>query len=251
MNSSMISPRTVTVEDAASFLGIAPTEILRYHEIGLLPEPPLGGEGRRYRYDDMIRLLWIRAMADAVIADDDIRLAFAEPPTAGGSARHTVASILDLGLLSDVVTSRLVALPEGSLRLTDLDTLLVTERIFGPLGAAIQATRFIALATHHELREESVRVDAAENALDDTVTIDDPRVEQVAAERHAFERMLNAVIEDSGLAKSDEALFDSWDALGLAAEALDPLSAMDAVAKMPYDFSPARWRAMELAEARG
>ena len=247
----MISPRTVTVEDAASFLGIASTEILRYHEIGLLPEPPLGGEGRRYRYDDMIRLLWIRAMADAGIADDAIRVAFADPSTAGGSAGHTVESILDLGLLSDVVTSRLMDVPEGSLRLTDLDTLLVTERIFGPLGAAIQATRFIALATHHGLREESVRVDAAENALDDTVTIDDPRVEQVAAERHAFERMLNAVIEDSGLAKSDEALFESWDALGLAAEALDPLSAMDAVAKMPYDFSPARWRAMELAEARG
>ena len=251
----MISPRTVSVDDAASFVGIAPSEIHRYHEIGLLPEPALGSEGRRYGYDHMIRLLWIRAMTDAGIADNDIRAAFAnlpntDSPIAGGSTGHTVESILDLGLLSNVVTSRLIGLPEGSLRLTDLDTLLVTERIFGPLGAAIQATRFIALATHPGLREDSLRVDAAESALDDTVTIDDPRVERVAAERHAFERMLNAVIEDSGLAKSDEALFDSWDALGLADEAQDTLGAMDAVAKMPYDFSPARWRAMELAEAR-
>lgn len=47
-----------------------------------------------------------------------------------------------MGLLSDIVTERLKSLPEGSLRQADLDSLLVTERIFGPLGAAVHATRF-------------------------------------------------------------------------------------------------------------
>src|SRR5690606_3674840 len=108
-----------------------------------------------------------------------------------------------MGLLSDIVTARLRDLPEGSLRPADLDGLLVTERIFGPLGAAVQATRFVALAAHPALREESDRVDAAEEALDDGVAVDDPRVARVAAERHAFENELQAVIEESGLDQDD------------------------------------------------
>ena len=168
-----------------------------------------------------------------------------------------------MGLLSDLVTTRLATVPEGSLRQADLDTLLVTERIFGPLGAAVQAGRFVVLATHPELQEESDRVDAAEEALDDTVDVDDPRVAQVAAERHAFEMALNAVIEESGQAEEDEALFDSWDAAHPAgADDADPdsgsgsgsghrsMSAFEAIEKMPYDFSPARLRCIELvAEA--
>ncbi|GFN08945.1 hypothetical protein GCM10010298_23100 [Streptomyces microflavus] len=81
-----------------------------------------------------------------------------------------------MDLLSDFVTERLRSLPEGSLRRADLDGLLVTERILGPLGAALQATRFIALATHPALREDSDRIDDAEEALDDSVAADDPRV---------------------------------------------------------------------------
>ncbi len=116
-----------------------------------------------------------------------------------------------MGLLSDPVTGRLENLPEGSLRQSDLDNLLVVERIFGPLGAALNASRYVALATHRELREESDRVDAAEEALDDTVAVDDPRVAQVAAQRHAFELALDAVIEESQSDEDDDALFDSWD----------------------------------------
>ncbi|MFD3750530.1 MerR family transcriptional regulator [Streptomyces cyaneofuscatus] len=170
-----------------------------------------------------------------------------------------------MGLLSDVVTDRFKSLPEGSLRQVELDTLLVTERIFGPLGAAVQATRFIALATHPALREESDRVEAAEDVLDDTVAVDDPRVARVAAERHAFEGALEAFIEESGLAGDDDALFEAWDAPGSATTDQEEdddgggdsgsggrrartMSAFEAVGRMPYDFSPARLRCMELAE---
>ncbi|MEV4891121.1 MerR family transcriptional regulator [Nonomuraea sp. NPDC055795] len=283
MYSSFIPPRQVKIGDAAAFAGTTPRAIRHYHEIGLLPEPVRGGDDRRrYGYDDMIRLLWIRRMADAGIALDDIRAAFAGTASAGegdDDGDDGVASVLErleealvaqeaelrrqrtavrrmrtegsrTGLLSDFVTGRLTSLPEGSLRQADLDGLLVTERIFGPLGAAVQATRFIALATHPDLREDSDRVDAAEEALDDTVAVDDPRVARVAAERHAFEKALRAVIEDSGLAEDDEALFDSWDAShpATADEAgHKSMSAFEAIGTMPYDLSPARLRCMELA----
>jgi DNA-binding transcriptional MerR regulator len=286
MHSSLIPPRQVKIGDAAAFVGITPRAIRHYHEIGLLPEPERGSDGRRrYGYDEMIRLLWIRKMADAGIALDDIRDAFADPDPAGADSDHDVAGILErlestlgakaaelqrqraavqrmrtggsrMGLLSDFVTDRFKNLPEGSLRPADLDNLLVIERIFGPLGAAVNAGRYIALATHPGLREESDRVEAAEEALDDTIAVDDPRVAQVAADRHAFELALNAVIDASGQAEDDDALFDSWEAMHPEGEddagpasgkGHGTMSAVEAVGKMPYDWSPARVRCMELA----
>jgi hypothetical protein len=164
-----------------------------------------------------------------------------------------------MGLLSDFVTERLKGLPEGSLRQADLDSLLVMERIFGPLGAAVNATRYIVLATHPTLREDSDRIDDAEEALDDSVAVDDPRVAHVAVERNAFESALHALIEESGLDKDEDALFDAWDILNplTAEEEADlsscrreagSMSAFEAIGKMPYDFSPARLRCMELAQ---
>ncbi|RPK58906.1 HTH-type transcriptional regulator HmrR [Streptomyces sp. ADI96-02] len=291
MHSSFVPPRQVKIGDAAAFVGTTPRAIRHYHEIGLLPEPVRGGDDRRrYGYEDMIRLLWIRKTADAGIALDDIRDAFADTASTGADSDDGIGNILErleetlvaqeaelrrqrtavqrmrtegsrMGLLSDFVTSRLTSLPEGSLRQADLDCLLVTERIFGPLGAAVQAGRFIALATDPDLREVSDRIDAAEEALDDAIAVDDPRVARVAAERHAFERALLAAVEDSGLAESDDALFDSWDAVHppTADEGEDEagqspgrghesMSVCEAIGKMPYDFSPARLRCMELAE---
>ena len=283
MNPSFVPPRQVKIGDVAAIVGTTPRAIRHYHQIGLLPEPERGSDNRRrYGYEEMIRLLWIRKMADAGIALSDIRGAFADTAPAGADTDHDVAGILErleenlvaqeeelqrqrtavqrmrtrgsrMGLLSDFVASRLDSLPEGSMRPADLDNLLVIERVFGPLGAALNATRYIALATHPSLQAESDRVDAAEEALDDTVAVDDPRVAQVAAERHAFDEMLTAAIEDSGLAEADEALVDSWDALHPAdrseveaGRASGAMSAFDVIGKMPYDFSPARLRSIEL-----
>ncbi|MGW6007615.1 MerR family transcriptional regulator [Streptomyces sp. NPDC055210] len=292
MHSSFMPPRQVKIGDAAAFAGSTPRAIRHYHEIGLLPEPERGGDDRRrYGYEDMIRLLWIRKMADAGIALDDIRDAFISgAASTGADGGDGIAGLLErleetlaeqeaevrrqrtavqrmrtegsrMGLLSDFVTERLRRLPEGSLRQADLDTLLVTERIFGPLGAAVQATRFIVLATHPALRADSDRVDDAEEALDDSVAVDDPRVAQVAVERHAFESALEAVIEESGLGNDDDDLFDAWDTLHPATDdgadegdlssgrrEAGSMSAFEATGKMPYDFSPARLRCMELAE---
>ena len=290
MLSSITSPRQVKIGDAAAFVGTTPRAIRHYHAIGLLPEPERGGDGRRrYGYDEILRLLWIRKMADAGIALDDVRDAFADTSPAGADGESSSGDVADvlarleqnlaaqeaelrrqraavermrtrgsrLGLLDDLVSRRLEGLPEGSLRQADLDTLLVTERIFSPLGAAVQAGRFVALATTPGLREESDRVDAAEEALDDTVAVDDPRVALVAEQRHAFELALHAAMEDSGAAQADDALFDAWDELHPAdepactvsspARGREPRTVVEAVGMMPYDFSPARVRCMEIA----
>jgi len=285
-------PRQVLIGDAAAFVGITPRAIRHYHQIGLLPERERGGDGRRrYGHAEIIRLLWIRRMADAGIALDDIRDAFVGAAPDGAGSEDEFAGVLArledtlaaqeaelqrkrasvqhmrnlgsrLGLLDDLVSDRLEAAPEGSLRQDDLDSLLVTERMFGPLGAVMQAGRFLTLAIHPGLRAEADRVDAAEEALDDTVAVDDPRVAQVAAERHAFETELMRVIEESGQLEEDDAIFDAWDELhppedADAAPGPNPAegsrvrSAAETIRNMPYDVSPARLRCMELAVQLG
>ncbi|MFD7097314.1 MerR family transcriptional regulator [Streptomyces xanthophaeus] len=268
MYPSAMPPREVKIGDAAAFAGTTPRAIRHYHQIGLLPEPGRGGDGRRrYGYDDMIRLLWIRKMSEAGISLDDMRAAFDEARDVEdvlGRLEETLAAQeadikrqraavqrlrvvgSPLGLLSPLVTDRLSHLPLGSLRPSDLDALLVTERIFGPLGAAIQASVFITLATHPDLRAEADRLDAADAALDDTVDPHDPRVEQLAAQHCAHHEALLQAIEADGLDVAEEKLFDVHDAEASGQEEEARMSAFEAVTKMPYGFSAARTRCMEL-----
>lgn len=288
MHTFPIPPRHVLIGDAAAFVGITARAIRHYHQVGLLPDGERGSDGRRrYGYAEIIRLLWIRRMTEAGIALDDIRDAFssatpgesvdedevdavlarlddelaaqeAEVRRKRASVRRMRARGSRRGLLDDLVSDRLESAPDGSLRQDDLDTLLVTERIFGPLGAAVQAGRFVALARHPELRAQSDRISAAEEALDDTVAVDDPRVAQVAAERHAFERELMRVIEESGQDDADDAMVREWEAShpGRGADAApgrtgaDTSRAARIIRNVPWDFSPARARSMELALER-
>ncbi|MFJ9736514.1 MerR family transcriptional regulator [Streptomyces sp. NPDC101166] len=271
-------PRRVKIGDAAAFAGTTPRAIRHYHAIGLLAEPERGSDDRRrYGYDDMIRLLWIRKMADAGISLDDIRAGFvgatgieqgatgieqgatgieqslarleeslaskAAALEAQRAAVHRLREVgSPLGLLSPLVSGRLRDLPPGALRPADLETLLVTERTFGPVGAAVQADRFIVLATHPELRAEEDRLVEAEAALDDAMSPDDPRIEDLAAQRCAHETALGATIERSGLDEALDDLLDQHDEHAGEEEAEATMSTLEAVGKMPYDFSPARVR---------
>ncbi|AIV40093.1 MULTISPECIES: helix-turn-helix domain-containing protein [unclassified Curtobacterium] len=283
MHAFPVPPRHVPIGDAAAFVGTTPRAIRHYHQLGLLPEQERGSDGRRrYGPADITRLLWIRRMAEAGVALEDVRDAFdgAAPSTLDDDG--TVADVLGrledrlaeqeaelrrkraavrrmrargsrLGLLHDIVAHRLEDAPDGSLRSDDLDTLLVTERILGPLGAFAQAGRFVALARDPALRAASDRVDAAEEALDDSVAVDDPRVAQVAAERHAFESALMRAVEESGQLQEDEAVFDAWnrqdpgDVDTPTAAGGRGTGAAAVIARMPWDLSPARLRAAELA----
>lgn len=265
-----VIPRRVKIGDAAAFAGTTPRAIRHYHAIGLLPEPERGADDRRrYGYDDMIRLLWIRKMADVGIALEDIRTTF----TPGTDIEQSLARLEEslaaqaavierqraavrnwresgdpLGLLSPLVTDRVRHLPPNSLRRSDLDTLLVTERIFGPLGAALQADRFIVLATHPELRAEDDRLTEAETALDDSVDPDDPRVEEIAEQWCAHELAVESAIEEAGLDDTlDELAVHQPDQTTDPEDGEPVMSAIQAIGKMPYDSSPARLRYMERA----
>ncbi|GAA2566836.1 MULTISPECIES: MerR family transcriptional regulator [Streptomyces] len=265
-----VIPRRVKIGDAAAFAGTTPRAIRHYHAIGLLPEPERGADDRRrYGYDDMIRLLWIRKMADVGIALEDIRATF--EPTTGieqslarlEESLAAQAAVIErrraavrnwretgnpLGLLSPLVTGRVRQLPLGALRRSDLDTLLVTERVLGPLGAAVQADRFIVLATHPDLRAEDDRLTEAETALDDGVDPDDPRVEEIAEQWCAHELAVESAIEEAGLDESlDELAAHQHDQLAGPEDGEATMSALRAIGKMPYDASPARVRCMERA----
>ncbi|GAA2669918.1 MULTISPECIES: MerR family transcriptional regulator [Actinosynnema] len=265
MQLSSTSPRQVKIGDAAAFAGTTPRAIRHYHQIGLLPEPERGADGRRrYGHDDMIRLLWIRRMADAGIRLDDMRAAFDEDQDVEqglegleralaareaeiARQRATVQRLRavgsPLGLLSDLVVDLLGDLPPGALRRSDLESLLVTERIFGPLGAVAQATSFVVLATHPELRAEDERLDAAEAALDDGVDPDDPVVEEIARQRCAHLQAIGRIAEATGLDERVDRLFDTYEDPDEGEERV--MSAFEAVTKMPYDFSPARNRCVQ------
>ncbi|MFJ2952024.1 MerR family transcriptional regulator [Streptomyces sp. NPDC087226] len=257
-------PRRVQIGDAAAFAGTTPRAVRHYHAIGLLAEPERGSDGRRrYVYDDMVRLLWIRRMADAGIPLDDIRAGFEGTTGIEQSLARLEESLVSkaaaieaqraavrrlremgspLGLLSPLVSDRLRDLPPGSLGRADLDALLVTERVFGSLGAALQVGRFIVLATHPELRAEEDRLAEAEAALGDTMSPDDPRVEDLAAQRCAHETALGTAIDRSGLDEALNVLLEQEDEHAGEGEGEVGLSPVEAVGKMPYDFSPARVR---------
>ncbi|MGW6914701.1 hypothetical protein ACWGB8_12930 [Kitasatospora sp. NPDC054939] len=102
-------------------------------------------------------------------------------------------------------------------------------------------------------------MDAVEEALDDTVAVDDPRVAETAAQRHAFERTLMTVLEESGIEEAEAALLDAalFTAHPQATEdnaetdARDGgMSVFEAVTKLPHGLSPARVRCAELAPRR-
>ncbi|MDM7889219.1 hypothetical protein QUG98_12245 [Curtobacterium sp. RHCJP20] len=81
--------------------------------------------------------------------------------------------------------------------------------------------------------------------LDDTVAVDDPRVTQVAAERHAVETALMRVFD------ARDAQHPAEDVDVAAAAGDEATKAAAVIRRLPHDLSPARLRAMELAVQLG
>ncbi|PJE96455.1 MerR family transcriptional regulator [Streptomyces carminius] len=194
--------RSVKIGEAASLAGTTPRAIRHYHQIGLLPEPGRGTDDRRrYGYEDIVRLLWIRRMTETGLSLDDVRTVLTAD---GHRPRQAVLEALDqglaekeaavraqrevlrrlrsadsgVGLLSPAVGEMLERLGAGPLKPEQLDELLVTERILGPEQAALRAADFGLLATDEKLRAEQDRLDRAAEALTDP---EDPAVEELAA----------------------------------------------------------------------
>ncbi|WP_405785722.1 hypothetical protein [Streptomyces sp. NBC_01367] len=104
---------------------------------------------------------------------------------------------------------------------------------------------FITLATHPGLRAEADGLDAVDAALDDTVDAHDPQVEELAAQHCAHHKALLQAIEATGLDVAEEKLFEIYDSEANGEDDAQ-MSAFEAVTRMPYGFSPARTRCMEL-----
>ncbi|WP_433327354.1 hypothetical protein [Spirillospora sp. CA-294931] len=71
----------------------------------------------------------------------------------------------------------------------------MTERVFGRLGAAVQTSVFIVLATHPDLRADADRLEAADAALDDSVDPHGPRVQELDERHCAHHKALMRAIE--------------------------------------------------------
>jgi len=121
---SFIPPRQVRIGDAAAFAGTAPA--------GDEPASDIAGVLERFEQTLVAQEAELRRRRAAV-----------QRMRERGSRA---------GLLCEFVTDRFAGLPEGALRQEDLDALLVTERIFGPLGAA---ERHALESRLHSVIEES------------------------------------------------------------------------------------------------
>ncbi|MEE1939697.1 MerR family transcriptional regulator [Streptomyces sp. TRM 70361] len=255
--------RTVKIGEAAGLVGTTPRAIRHYHQIGLLPEPGRGTDDRRrYGYEDIVRLLWIRRMTEAGLSLDDIRTVLtadghrprqavlealdhglAEKEAAVRAQREVLRRLRsadsDVGLLSPAVGEVLERLGAGPLRPDQLDDLLVTERIFGPERAALQAADFGLLATDEKLRAEQDRLDRAAEALTGP---EDPEVGELAARYFAHYQAMEEARRAAGIEH------DGYD----PPVEVDPETGrarwpgLEEARRLPSDVTPAQLRIAEL-----
>lgn len=258
--------RTVKIGEAAKLTGTTPRAIRHYHQIDLLPEPERGHDGRRrYGYDAIVRILWIRRMTELGMRLEHIRTALAARNDQDRKAlldeldetlatqeetirrqrqalRRLRETGSDLGLLAPNVTDLLTELGAGALSQEDLDRLLVTEHLFGAEAAAWQAQGHHILATHEELRAERDRIDRKMADLRHAEA-DDPRVEELAAQFFAHIQEMAEIERAAGFPQPEES--------GLRVE-VDAESGqvnlpdLEPFGNLPTDESPAQRRCAEL-----
>lgn len=256
-------PLTVKIGEAAALAGTTPRAIRHYHQVGLLPEPERGGDDRRrYGYEDIVRLLWIRRMTEAGLSLDGIRTVLtaddvrgrraildsleedlAEKEAAIRSQRAVLRRLRqadsDVGLLSPAVGEVLDRVGAGPLRADELDTLLVTERFFGPEEAAMQAAGFGVLSADEALRAEQDRLDRAARALSDP---DDPGIRELAAQYVAHYQAMEDAERAAGIDHDEHhAPIEVDEETG---EVRWP--AMDEALRLPSEATPVELRIAEL-----
>ncbi|MET9322425.1 MerR family transcriptional regulator [Streptomyces sp. NPDC003038] len=253
-----MNERSVTIGAAAALTGTTPRTLRHYHQVGLLPEPERGPDGRRrYEYDDIVRILWVRRMAELGMTLDDVREALAGKADREALLAELEASLLrqevevrarrhavrrlreaggDLGLLPPEVTQALGPAAPGR---RELDSLLVTQHLLGTEAARHEAVGHHVLALHPRLLAEQERLDLEMEALAG-VAPEDPRVERLAHAYFVHVRAMEAAERAAGFPEPD---FDE----SAAAEPPGASQAeMEAYARLPGDISPAQARCAAL-----
>ncbi|MGW0366017.1 MerR family transcriptional regulator [Streptomyces sp. NPDC002990] len=204
-----MNERFVTTGAAAALTGTTARTLRHYHEAGLLPEPERGPDGhRRYAYDDIVRILWVRRMAELGMRTRDLGEALAGKGDRGALLAELEASLVrqeaevrarrnavrrlreaggDLRLLPPEAAQ---ALAPGAPGRRALDSVLGTQHVSLPGTHTAPGTETAAhegfgdhvLALHPRLRAEQERLDLEMEALAG-VAPQDPRVERLA---HAY-----------------------------------------------------------------
>ncbi|MFJ3927180.1 MerR family transcriptional regulator [Streptomyces sp. NPDC090022] len=255
--------RQVLIGEAAALTGTTPRTLRHYHDIGLLPEPERGPDDRRrYGYDDIVRILWVRRMAELGMTLDEVRSALAarthpeellaeldaslaeqEAQLAGRRAalRRLRLAGGPHGLLSERVLAALGP-AAGSLEAAELDSLLVTEHLLGPQIAEREATTHHVLALHPRLRQQQRRLEHELMELADAA-VDDPRVERLARDYFVHIQSCEAAERAAGFPEADflddDVTFDPDTGRAHSAE-------MAAYASLPASISPAQARCAAL-----
>ncbi|OKK20701.1 hypothetical protein AMK16_09690 [Streptomyces sp. CB00455] len=199
----MNQEKRVGIGEAAALTGLTPHTIRDYHRTGLLPEPERGPGGRcSYGYEDIVRMLWVRRMAELGRAPAEVRAALERK-----LAREDLLAELDASLAEQ--ESQVRARREGVRRLREAggDLRLLGAATVGP-GPGPRAplpgpgAGHHVLAMHPRLRVEQDRLDAELRALAG-VAPEDPRVERLARQYFAHAEAVESVERAVGFPEPD------------------------------------------------
>ncbi|MFD3544047.1 MerR family transcriptional regulator [Streptomyces sp. NPDC058655] len=201
----MDEEKRLRTAEAAALTGLTARAIRHYHRSGLLPEPGRGPDGRRgYGRQDVVRMLWLRRMAELGTAPDEVRTALERTPDPEGQLAELEASLArqeravrarreavrrlreaggDLERLSPEALRALGTAAAGTAEGTAAPAApSVAERVLGAERARREAVGHHVLALHPRLRSERDRLEAELEALAG-VAAEDPRVDRLA---HAY-----------------------------------------------------------------
>ncbi|MFI9060743.1 MerR family transcriptional regulator [Streptomyces sp. NPDC053429] len=162
----------VGIGEAAALTGTTPNVIRHLHRSGLLPEPERGpGERRRYGYEDVVRIMWVRGMTELGTPPTEVRAAM-EGAAAG---RGDLLAELEAALERQRERARTLLSTVRRLRACGSDLRLASSQSPSP------ARGHRATALHPRLQAEQRRLELEIEVLSDPqFPPDDPRVVALA-----------------------------------------------------------------------
>ncbi|QES50031.1 hypothetical protein DEJ50_21600 [Streptomyces venezuelae] len=158
---------TVGIGEAAALTGTTPEALRRQQRSGLRPDAGPEAERDRYGYEDLVRILWARRLAELGLPPHEVRAVLAP---ADGPEELLVR-------LSAAVRARRPG-PEAG-------------RLLGPEAARLEAAGRHLLVQHPRLRLEQERLETELAALAGAEAAD-PRVERLAHDWFVHIRALEA-----------------------------------------------------------
>ncbi|THA55138.1 MerR family transcriptional regulator [Streptomyces sp. A1136] len=167
----------VGIGEAAALTGTTPNAIRHFHRTGLLPEPERGrGERRRYGYEDVVRILWVRAVIELGLPEAGPRAA-----EEGAAGRDDPLTELEVSLERRRERAGELLSAVRRLRACGGDLRRSEAGVARAAGLATQAAGQWTSTLHPRLRAEQRRLEVEIEVLSDPrFPPDDPRVVALA-----------------------------------------------------------------------